>query len=293
RAVHMVAYPAWASALVHGLYAGRPAATWVITMYALSLAAVVGALSLRLLPGPVKRDLADRIVGLATSGSVRQAPDPGPRDAALSPLPGAGQVPSQGPTRPQQQPQQQQLFRPQPDPQRLAPPAPPLYEAGPPRSVGYNSAPDTGISAAYRAVSGAAPSGDPFASDSFPSDSFPPPSPSEGFASGPYASAYNERIPLAEQIPMTEEIPVQSAPTSGRWPTPSPPPPAPAVRPAYDPDRAAYGPGSVPAPDAPDYDPEAPTGLLPRSLDDTEPPPGPLFPPTAGEPWHAPAGDRR
>ncbi|MEN8650496.1 ferric reductase-like transmembrane domain-containing protein [Streptomyces sp. 21So2-11] len=290
RAVHMVAYPAWASALIHGLYAGRPAATWVVTMYSLSLLAVVGALSLRLLPPPVKRTVADRIVDLVASGSVRQAPDPGPRDAALSPLPGSGQVPSQGQPGPQQQPQQQQLFRPQPDPHRLAPPAPPLYEAGPSRAVGYNSAPDTGISAAYRAVSGPGPSSDPFSSDSS----------SEGFPSAPYASAYNERIPLAEQIPMTEEIPVQSAPPSGRWPTPSPPPPAPAVRPpypptrpAYDPDRAAYGPGSVPAPDLPGYDPEAPTGLLPRSLDDTEPPPGPLFPPTAGEPWHAPAGDRR
>ncbi|WP_434589385.1 hypothetical protein [Streptomyces sp. A5-4] len=287
RAVHMVAYPAWASALMHSLYAGRPAATWVVTMYSLSLLAVVGALSLRLLPPPVKRIVADRVVGLVTSGSVRQAPDPGPRDATLSPLPGAGQVPSQGKLGQQQQPQQQQLFRPQQDPHRLAPPAPPLYEAGPSRNADFNSAPDTGISAAYRAVSGSAPSSDPFASGTFSSGSS-----SEGFPSAPYASAYAERIPLAEQIPMTEEIPVQSAPSSGRWPTPSPPAPAPAVRPAYDPDRAAYGPGSVPAPDLPDYDPEAPTGLLPP-LDDTEPPPGPLFPPSAGEPWHAPAGDRR
>ncbi|WP_274558327.1 hypothetical protein [Streptomyces spiramyceticus] len=293
RALHMVAYPAWGSALVHGLFAGRPAAGWVVTMYGLSLTAVVAALSLRMLPPPLKRTVADRIVALVTSGSLAQAPDPEPRDAALSPLPGAGAVPPQKPERAPRQ--SEQLFRDPPEPQRLAAPAPPLYEAGLPGSPGLNSAPDTGISAAYRAVSAASA-----------------------------GSAPTERIPLAEQIPMTEEIPVQPAPPSAgpapsRWPTPSPPPPAQAVRPPYDPDRAAYGPGAVPAPDYPAYSPgdypapdtppydpvaapvpgapsygaEAPTGPLTGPLDDTEPAPGPLYRPAAGEPWHAPAGERR
>lgn len=302
RALHMVAYPAWGSALVHGLFAGRPAAGWVVTMYALSLTAVVAVLSLRLLPPPLKRTLADRIVALATSRSLAQAPAAGPRDATLSPLPGAGFAPPQEPPRPQRRPEQ--LFRdapqPQPEPQRLAAPAPPLYEAG--RSPeALRAAPDTGISAGYRAVSASA------------------------------ASAPTERIPLVEQIPMTEEIPVQAPPPPPRWPAPSPPPPAQAARPPYDPDRAAYGPGAVPAPDLPGYGPNAvpdgpgygpnaandvpgngrnaatnvpgngpnayapgtPTGPLPNPLDDTEPAPGPLYRPAAGEPWHAPAGDRR
>ncbi|MFJ4475557.1 hypothetical protein [Streptomyces xanthochromogenes] len=61
RAVHMLAYPAWCSALVHGLYAGRPPAGWVVTMYALSLAGVAGALAVRALPRPVKRRIAARL----------------------------------------------------------------------------------------------------------------------------------------------------------------------------------------------------------------------------------------
>ncbi|MBT2488988.1 hypothetical protein J7E96_10710 [Streptomyces sp. ISL-96] len=309
RSLHMVAYPAWGSALVHGLFAGRPAAGWVVTMYALCLAAVVAALSLRLLPPPLKRTITDRVVALATSGSLAPAPEPAPRDSATSPLPGGGFAPPQEPPRPQRRPEQ--LFRDdtQPPPHRLTAPAPPLYEAGR-SSEGLRGAPDTGISAAYRAVSAATA-----------------------------ASAPTERIPLAEQIPLTEEIPVQAPPPSPRWPTPSPPPPAQALRPPYDPDRAAYGPGAVPAPDLPGYGPDPvpnvpwngqnpetnvpwnsqsyetdlpwngqnavpdlpayapdmPTGPLPHphSLDNTEPAPGPPYRPAAGEPWHAPAGDRR
>ena len=60
RAVHMLAYPAWCSALVHGLYAGRPPAGWVVAMYCLCLAGVAGALAVRALPRPVKRRIADR-----------------------------------------------------------------------------------------------------------------------------------------------------------------------------------------------------------------------------------------
>nr|WP_028813480.1 hypothetical protein [Streptomyces flavidovirens] len=298
RSLHMVAYPAWGSALVHGLFAGRPAAGWVVTMYVLCLTAVVAALSLRLLPEPLKRTIADRVVALVTSGSLGPAPEPAPRDATVSPLPGGGFPPPQEPPRPARpQRQPEELFRdapaPQAPPQRLAAPAPPLYEAG--RSPeGLRAGTDTGISAAYRAVSASAASA---------------------------ASAPTERIPLAEQIPMTEEIPAQAAPQPPRWPTPSPPPPAQAVRPPYDPDRAAYGPGAAPAPDLPGYGPapdlpgyapdavpdvpgyapgrpayapDAPTGPLPHphTLDETEPAPGPLYRPAVGEPWHAPAGDR-
>ncbi|MDG4863218.1 hypothetical protein P8605_34285, partial [Streptomyces sp. T-3] len=47
RALHMLAYPAWCSALVHGLYAGREPKPWVVALYCLCLAAVAGAIALR------------------------------------------------------------------------------------------------------------------------------------------------------------------------------------------------------------------------------------------------------
>ncbi|MFD3514522.1 hypothetical protein [Streptomyces sp. NPDC058657] len=60
RALHMLAYPAWCAALVHGLFSGRPADAWVVTMYALCLASVAAALSLRLLPARLKRSIVAR-----------------------------------------------------------------------------------------------------------------------------------------------------------------------------------------------------------------------------------------
>ncbi|MFI1400192.1 hypothetical protein [Streptomyces sp. NPDC020681] len=321
RPLHMLAYPAWCFALVHGLYAGRPAATWVTTMYCLALAAVTGAVSLRLLPRPMKRRIANKILSL-TGGD----PD-GPLDEDLvrdqtGPLPGMNSltgpaglnrmngIPSQRSyeyeqdlqrTSPLGQPSSLGPSRQQP---RLAAPAPQLYEAPPPPqaepnigSVPGNSA-GTGISAAYRAVS---------------------------LGSDPNA-------PLAERIPMTEEIPVisETGPAPGMWPTPSPRPPAqavpsePAAPAAYEPPAPpvyeppiAYNPAETYAPEAsagtsfssfetPLYDPlyEAPstppyetppspyeTGTA-GVYDDTAPMPGPLYPPPAGEPWNAPAGER-
>ncbi|GAA3371451.1 hypothetical protein GCM10020367_22160 [Streptomyces sannanensis] len=72
RSLHMLAYPAWCAALVHGLYAGRPPKTWVIVMYCLSLVAVGAALSPRLLPYPLKRRIAARITTLAASAGGRK-----------------------------------------------------------------------------------------------------------------------------------------------------------------------------------------------------------------------------
>ncbi|MFI9238532.1 hypothetical protein [Streptomyces sp. NPDC053079] len=48
RALHGCAYAAWCAALLHGLNAGRAPARWVTLCYALCLAAVAGALLLRL-----------------------------------------------------------------------------------------------------------------------------------------------------------------------------------------------------------------------------------------------------
>ncbi|GHF67856.1 hypothetical protein GCM10010218_56710 [Streptomyces mashuensis] len=48
RALHLCAYPAWGAALVHGLYAGRPASGWVTAAYAACVAAAAVTLLLRL-----------------------------------------------------------------------------------------------------------------------------------------------------------------------------------------------------------------------------------------------------
>ncbi|MFD4750667.1 hypothetical protein ACF1BA_02375 [Streptomyces rubiginosohelvolus] len=83
RALHALAYPAWCAALVHGLYAGRAPATWVVVMYGLCLAGVAGALCLRLLPRPTKRRIADRVAELLGQGPPA-APDPVLRESSSS-----------------------------------------------------------------------------------------------------------------------------------------------------------------------------------------------------------------
>lgn len=73
RSVHMLAYPAWCFALVHGLYAGRQAAGWVVTLYSLSLAGVAGALVVRSLPRPVRRRITRRLAPLLARVETAQA----------------------------------------------------------------------------------------------------------------------------------------------------------------------------------------------------------------------------
>ncbi|MGI5398979.1 hypothetical protein ACQEVG_05880 [Streptomyces sp. CA-135486] len=339
RPLHMLAYPAWCAALVHGLYTGRPAATWVTTMYCLALAGVATAVSVRLLPRPTQRRIANKIMSLTGGGSDGPSTDEeSRRDLTVSPLPGATAPAGLNGIRgiPSQRPYESELQRQPPfdqaraQPRRLAAPSPQLYEVPPPPeaepTVSRGVGPGPGISAAYRAVS----------------------------------LAGDEAAPLAERIPMTEEIPIvsESGPPPGLWPTPSPPPPAQAFRPeapespapsAYEPPAYAPPPAYDPAPpttafDTPTtfdtpafdtstsfetaaaYDPAPPFGTPtaydpaapfetptaydpapsyssyeespspyaagnPAAYDDTAPMPG-LFPPPAGEPWHAPAGDR-
>ncbi|MEV5434745.1 ferric reductase-like transmembrane domain-containing protein [Streptomyces sp. NPDC052682] len=65
RMMHMLAYPAWCAALIHGLYAGRAVkAPIFLYLYELSLVVVMAALALRAAPRPVKRKVADRIAAL-------------------------------------------------------------------------------------------------------------------------------------------------------------------------------------------------------------------------------------
>ncbi|MEU3844149.1 cytochrome b/b6 domain-containing protein [Streptomyces sp. NPDC028635] len=64
RAMHMLAYPAWCAALVHGLYAGRSAKPLFVFLYGLALLGVIAALALRAAPRPVKRRFADTVAAL-------------------------------------------------------------------------------------------------------------------------------------------------------------------------------------------------------------------------------------
>lgn len=98
RAMHMLAYPAWCSALTHGLYAGRAPKPWVIAMYCLCLIAVAGAVALRASPLPVKRKVAARILAvLEPEGRRAGSREPAPRDTAESPLPGTTAAPGRAP----------------------------------------------------------------------------------------------------------------------------------------------------------------------------------------------------
>ncbi|MET4921240.1 ferric reductase-like transmembrane domain-containing protein [Streptomyces sp. PSRA5] len=177
RALHMLAYPAWCFALMHGLYAGRAAATWVMTMYCLALVAVIGAVSVRMLPQPVRRRVADKILKL--TGGVRETPEPeqsglrdsgrresGRRDLTRDPLPGAVNVPEV--EFEQRFPRQRSASAPASAgasaaplgasrvPPRIAPPSPPLYEAG--RPTGADPFADTFVPGSY-----APPSAAPYA----------------------------------------------------------------------------------------------------------------------------------
>ncbi|MFI8005816.1 hypothetical protein [Streptomyces sp. NPDC086010] len=262
RALHALAYPAWCSALVHGLYAGRQPATWVVVMYMLCLLAVAAALCLRLLPGPAKRLIVELVTDLIGSAAPPSASDPVVRS---SPLPGAENTP--------------------PQPRRGLPPEAPGWGdddrgvrgtpvrprtlAAPPDAPGYGygrayeEAPFTQAPYAqppyeqprYETPSYEAPyEAPPRASDR----SGPAPETSTGRRSG--ISAAYQAVSRASAAP-------QQA-TDARWPAPSPAPPAQAPTPAQT--------------------------VRPTTASDqeTEQLPGPLYPPPPGAPWHAPAGER-
>ncbi|MFE6162001.1 cytochrome b/b6 domain-containing protein [Streptomyces sp. NPDC056486] len=97
RALHMLAYPAWCSALVHGLYAGRAPKPWVIALYCLCLVAVAGAVALRASPLPVKRKVAARIFALLEPEGRAGSRKPVRRDTTESPLPGTAADPGRAP----------------------------------------------------------------------------------------------------------------------------------------------------------------------------------------------------
>ncbi|WP_432119011.1 cytochrome b/b6 domain-containing protein [Streptomyces sp. bgisy032] len=193
RAMHMLAYPAWCAALIHGLYAGRAAKPIFIILYCLSLAGVAGALALRAAPRQVKRRVADRLTELLGTGEPpgrRDLEESRSRTGGGSPLPGYESRDA--------------------SPRAAASPSGPLYEKAERPAA---KEPANGFAAAYRAVSGPPPGGQPF-------------------APGP-----TDRMELPLDMQPTQAMPAVDSPssTSGSWPIPSPPPVGEAPPSAYDP----------------------------------------------------------
>ncbi|MEU8033661.1 cytochrome b/b6 domain-containing protein [Streptomyces sp. NPDC049099] len=272
RAMHMLAYPAWCAALIHGLYAGRSAKPIFVILYSLSLLGVMGALALRAAPRPVKRKVADRLVALFGSS---ERPGLEGLDASRA---RAAEPATAG-------------FEGRRESRAAAAPSAPLYQspatpAAEPAS-GFAAAPAaepaSGFAAAYRAVS------------------------TPGRTQQPYAAGQTARMDLPLDLQATGAVPRVDGPssTSGSWPIPSPPPVGEAPPSAYDPlqdtgqtipvygnaDSAGYGGSDM-------YDTRETNGFYGaynpsdtyNSGPATETLPGAFDAPGSGEPWNMPSG---
>ena len=178
----------------------------------------------------------------------------------------------------------------------------------PSRPSAAASGPGTGISAAYRAVSLAGDPAAPLAERIPMTEEIPVVS-----ESGPRPGLWPTPSPPPPAQAVPARAPEPPAPPAYEPPAYEPPPAYDPARHAYDtrlldpdvrtvvrhPDPPTYAAPSYDTPSA--YDPLVPRtkNLPPRTppataaaYDETAPMPGPLFPPPAGEPWHAPAGDR-
>ncbi|MEU7058537.1 cytochrome b/b6 domain-containing protein [Streptomyces sp. NPDC046197] len=276
RAMHMLAYPAWCAALVHGLFAGRPAKTFFMVSYDLCLVGVMAALALRAAPRPVKRRIADRLVSVLGGGERPDFEDLDVSRARMaeSALPGyeSARV---------AQPQAAATTGSLP---RIPSPSVPLYESPAPAAAPEST---SGFAAAYRAVS------------------TPPRTPQT------FAADQTARMNLPFDMQATEAIPrMESAGgASGSWPIPSPPPVGEARPSAYDPlNDTGYN--------IPPYSNSGTNAYGGRDLYDTgetnpfygtynpddtytsgpanETPPGTSFDaPGSGEPWNTPSGGYR
>ncbi|GGX51224.1 membrane protein [Streptomyces minutiscleroticus] len=288
RAMHMLAYPAWCAALVHGLYAGREAKPIFVVLYGLSLLGVAGALALRAAPRPVKRRVADRIAAfLGTEERPgREGTETGrARAAGESALPGyEKQRPAASFAGTAASPRAGAPFT---DPAAARPgfPSAPSFEA-PARPA----AAEPGFAAAYRAVSAPQRPQPPYASD--------------------LTSPLQTPLDMPSDLRPTETFPRfdGGGGAPGAWPIPSPPPVGEAPPSAYDPlidtgyTIPAYG-----DPDASGYgvsdvrdtvESNSPygtydTGDTYNSGPATETLPGASYDfdaPGSGEPWNTPSG---
>ncbi|GAA4801615.1 cytochrome b/b6 domain-containing protein [Streptomyces ziwulingensis] len=301
RAMHMLAYPAWCLALLHGLYAGRAAKPVFMLLYGLSLVAVMAALALRSAPAQVKRRIADRVTTLFGTDTGRaeregreereereEAQPSGSRARAGSARPSSDRASRADSGVPQQRsyaPQTQDV------PGTPGPPydsyssyssyasyVPPPYEPG---GGPAPQEPANGFAAAYRAVAGPPRARQPFASTG------------PGLPPDPRAA---------------RTMPYADAAAPGSWPVPSPPPVGEAPPSAYDPLTdtghtipvqgvpGTFGPGpsdlydtgetnGVRGPYYPGdpYDSGPATGTTPGASYD-------FGAPGSGEPWNTPSG---
>ncbi|MGY1500953.1 cytochrome b/b6 domain-containing protein [Streptomyces sp. QTS52] len=274
RAMHMLAYPAWCFALVHGLYAGRQAKPIFTILYSLCLVAVIAALALRSAPRPFKRRVAAQIMAVLGSQERlgREGLDASRARLGESSLPGYENQSAGRPAR-------GDAGIPAP---RSTPSAAPLYDAPASRTMTPEPTQD-GFAAAYRAVT-------------------PPPR-----AQDSYQDSYMDQTARMD-IQATEAMPRMDGSTSGSWPIPSPPPVGEAPVSAYDPmadtgyNIPAYGNPGTPAYGTSDVyntgESNAAYGTYNandtyNSGPATDTTPGASYDfdaPGSGEPWNAPSG---
>lgn len=271
RAMHMLAYPSWCAALVHGLYAGRAAKPFFMVSYELCLLGVMAALALRAAPRPFKRKVADRIFAVIGSDNMpgRDELDASrARNAETEAAFGGFAARSAG-----RYATDDGLIPPQPSSS--------FYEAPAARAMAPE--PANGFAAAYRAVSATPRAQTPMTPDA------------------------TQRMDLPMDMQATEVFPGVDGggSTSGSWPIPSPPPVGEARPSSYDPlNDTGY---TVPAYDNAGYngygasemydtgETYAPYGTYNsnntyNSGPATETLPGAYDTPAAGEPWNAPSG---
>ncbi|MFC9855406.1 cytochrome b/b6 domain-containing protein [Streptomyces prasinus] len=289
RAMHMLAYPAWCAALVHGLYAGRSAKPIFLILYGLSLLGVMAALFLRASPARVKRKVADRVtslLGLAEQPGRDRLDESRARSAEAS-FPGY-----EGGGRRNSRSRSERPER----PERPGPAARPLYESAE-RVAPPAPDPTDGFAAAYRAVSiPSQPQQPPYAGMELPLDMQPT-----------QAVPTINGLTVGGQTMGASRVDGPSS-TSGNWPIPSPPPVGEAPPSAYDPlqdtgyniptydNSAASGYGSSDVRDTGEsnglytaYNPSDTYNSGPA----TDPSPGASYDfdaPGSGEPWNTPSG---
>ncbi|MDQ0786940.1 ferric reductase-like transmembrane domain-containing protein [Streptomyces sp. B3I8] len=275
RAMHMLAYPAWCCALVHGLYAGRAVKSPLFTvLYELCLVGVMAALALRSAPRPFKRKVADRIVAfIGTDNRIGREDLEASRARNAETAAMAGLGARSG------------------DSGRRSPGVPtagaagsaPLYDTSGTRTM--SPEPGNGFAAAYRTVSN---------------------TPRGQGGQGSFAEGTG-RMDLPD-MQGTGPLPRMDggAPAGPRWPAPSPPPVGEAPPSAYDPMTDTFAGGMTYQAGYGGYDnssgtfsaageSNAPFGTYnPNDTYNSGPasdtPPGAFDAPGSGESWNAPSG---
>ncbi|WP_316773207.1 ferric reductase-like transmembrane domain-containing protein [Streptomyces sasae] len=271
RAMHMMAYPALCFAVIHGLFAGRPAKPFFMISYELCLAGIIAALALRAAPRPFKRKFADRLVTLLGDSERSSLNE---LDASRARVGESGLQGYEGGREREREPRPSRADTAASQSNPLFPSAAPTPE------------PASGFAAAYRATT-------------------TPGQPQSPFAAG--QTARMERMDMQG----TQAMPRMDGPasTSGSWPIPSPPPVGEAPPSAYDPlqdtgyNIPVYGNSGAGGAGGRDvYDTgETNARYGTYNSNDTynsgpanEPAPGASFDaPGSGEPWNTPSGGYR